>query len=89
MEMKGINELKNVLESYNGRDAEICVSHKLYGGNQKIKCKLNFFVDEKRVGIRIKSGQEIYARIDGLYADIIDDGILLDDGMMSMGISIK
>lgn len=87
MEIKGISELKNALELHNGKDAVISISHKLYG-DQKIKCKLNFFADEKRVGIRIKSGQELYVRKDGLYVDVIDDHILLADDMVCMNIGI-
>ena len=85
--MKIVGELKSVLELYNGRDAVVSISHKLYG-IEKVKCKLNFFVDEKRVGIRIKSGQELYVRKDGLYVDIIDDHILLADDMVHMNISV-
>lgn len=85
--MKVIGELKNVLKLYNGRDAVVSISHKLYG-IEKIKCKLNFFVDEKCVGIRIKSGQELYVRKNGLYVDVIDDHILLADDMVRMNISM-
>mgnify|MGYP003443422717 CR=1 FL=1 len=57
MEIKGINLLEESLKEYNGRNAMISISHKLYG-EQKIKLKIDYIFDEKRVGIRVKNRQK-------------------------------
>ena len=67
MNIKGINEL---LEKYNGKDATIRISHKLFG-TQKIELKLSYIFDEDRIGFRVGNGQEIY-----IYTkDIVDCGV--------------
>ena len=56
MSIKGINEL---LEKYNGKDATIRISHKLFG-TQKIELELEYIFDEDRIGFRAGNGQEIF-----------------------------
>lgn len=61
---------KGILEKYNGKDATIRISHKLFGA-QEIETELYFIFDENRVGFRVGNGQEIY-----IYTkDIVDYGI--------------
>ena len=61
---------KGILEKYNGKDATIRISHKLFGA-QEIETELDFIFDENRVGFRVGNGQEIY-----IYTkDIVDYGI--------------
>lgn len=67
MKIKGINELLN---KYNGKDATIRISHKLFGV-QEIETELDYIFDENRIGFRVGNGQEIF-----IYRkDIIDFGI--------------
>lgn len=67
MKIKGINEL---LDKYNGKDATIRISHKLFGV-QEIETELDYIFDENRIGFRVGNGQEIF-----IYRkDIIDFGI--------------
>lgn len=88
METKGINELKKVLEKYNGEDAVISISHNLYGNEKNIKCKLDYFLDEKRIGLRVKSGQELYVYMDELQGCGVDDDIFFEDDVMRIDIEL-
>ena len=88
MEMNGINELKKVLEKHNGEDAVISISHKLYGNEKKIKCKLDYFLDERRIGLRVKSGQELYIYRDELQGCGVDDDIFFEDDVMRIDIGL-
>lgn len=88
MEIKGINELKSALERHNGEDAVISISHKIYG-DEKIKCRPEYFIDEKRIGFRIKEGQEFYIYRDELQNWGIDDGIFFEDDVMRVSIKFK
>ena len=85
---KGINILEEALSKSNGVDATISISHKLYG-EQKIKCEINYIIDDERVGFRVKNGQEIF-----IYkSDIIDygikDGIYFADNIMEINIKLN
>lgn len=88
MEIKGLNILEKELKKYNGDDTIIIISHKLYG-NQKIKCKLDFIFDEKRVGIRVKSGQEIFIYKDEIVDYGTKDGIIFADNVMEINIKLN
>ena len=80
MEKKGVNILEDELKKYNGKDAIISISHKLYG-EQKIKCKLDYIFDECRVGFKSKDGQEIFVYRNNLVFSIKDDIYFADDIM--------
>lgn len=89
METKGINELKKVLEKHNGEDAVISISHKLYGNEKKIKCKLDYFLDERRIGLRVKNGQELYIYNNELQDYETNDNIFFEDDVMRIDIKLK
>ena len=59
METKGINILEKAFRKNNGADATISISHKLYG-KQKIRCTLDGFCDEQRIGFKVKNGHDIF-----------------------------
>lgn len=88
MAIKGISILERALKQHNGNDAVISISHKLYG-DQKIKCKFDCIIDEKRIGFRVKSGQEVYLYKEGVESVSIDDGIFFADDVMSVNIQTK
>ena len=77
-----------ILKKYEGDMAIIIISHKLYG-EQKIKCKLHWILNESKVGVRVKRDYEIY-----MYRDkIVDYGIegkmiYFADDLMKMDIKI-
>ena len=50
VETKGINIIEKELKEYNGKDAIISISHKLYG-DQKLKLQLDYIVDKERIGL--------------------------------------
>lgn len=81
----GIEELKNVFEKFIGKDAVICTFHQIFG-KWEIRCTFNFFMDDQRLGIRIREGDELYVYRDKLYIDVIDNHILLADDMLRMEI---
>lgn len=87
METKGINVLEEVLKEYNGKDAIISISHKLYG-NQTLKCKLNYIFNEERIGFVVKSGQEIFVYRDNLVDYGTKDGIYFADDLMEVKMKI-
>lgn len=87
MKTNGIKELKKIFEQFNGEDAVINLSHRLYG-DQKVRCKLNFFIDDNKVGVRVKNGQELYVYRQNLYVDVIENGILLADDMLRISICV-
>lgn len=89
METKGINELKKVLEKHNGEDAVISISHKLYGNEKKIKYKLDYFLDERRIGLRVKNGQELYIYNNELQDYETNDNIFFEDDVMRIDIKLK
>ena len=88
MEIKGINELKKVLEKHNGEDAVISISYKIYT-DKKIECRPEFFIDERRIGFRIKKGQEIYIYRNELQNLGIDDEVFFEDNEMRVNIKFK
>lgn len=88
MEAKGINTIEEILKRNNGEDATISISHKLYGGTQKIKLKLDYIFDNKRVGFRVKNGQEIFVYRDEIVDYGIKDGIYFADDLMEIKIKL-
>lgn len=65
-----MKNIKGILEKYNGKDATVRISHKLFGA-QEIETELDLILDEDRVGFRVGNGQEIY-----IYTkDIVDCGV--------------
>lgn len=88
METKGINVLEKLLKEYNGKDAIISISHKLYG-EQKIKSKVNFIFDEKRVGFRVKNGQEIFVYREDILDYGTKDGMYIADELMEINIKLN
>lgn len=87
MEKKGINIIEEALKGYSGKDAIISTSHKLYG-EQKIKCKLDCVLDEKRIGFKVKNGQEIFVCRDEVVDYGTKDGIYFADKLMEIKIEI-
>ena len=85
MEIKGILQ---ELERNKGRDALIGIYHKLYG-NQKVKCKLDYIFDDKRIGFKIKNGQEIFIYRKDLVDCGIKDGIYFADDVMKIEIKLN
>lgn len=88
MAIKGIDNLEEVLKKYNGGDAVISISHKLYG-NQKIKCVLDCIIDDNRIGFRVKSGQEIYVYRSEIVTFYIGEEIVFSDNVMQVNIKLK
>ena len=87
MDKKGINVIEENLKKYNGESVVISTSHKLYGGNQKIKCNLNYIFDEERIGFKINE-QEIFVYRNNFFNFGIEDGIYLADDLMEIKIKI-
>lgn len=88
MEKKGINIIEKALKGYSGKDAIISTFHKLYGG-QKIRCKLNCILDEKRIGFKVKNGQEIFVYKDEVVDYGTKDGIYFADDLMEINIRLQ
>ena len=84
MSIKGINEL---LEKYNGKDATIRISHKLFG-TQKIELKLSYIFDKNRIGFRVGNGQEIFIYTNDIIYFGIGDGIYFADDLMRIDIKL-
>ena len=85
MNIKGINEL---LEKYNGKDATIRISHKLFG-TQKIELKLSYIFDEDRIGFRVGNGQEIYIYTKDMIDYGIEGSIYFADDVMRIDIKLN
>ena len=85
MNIKGINEL---LEKYNGKDATIRISHKLFG-TQKIELKLSYIFDEDRIGFRIGNGQEIFIYTNDIIDFGIGNSIYFADDLMRIDIKLN
>lgn len=88
MEKKGINVIEEALKKYSGENAIVSISHKLYGA-QKIKQKLDYIFDEKRIGFRVKNGQEIFVYTDEVVDYGIKDGIYFADELMEINIKLN
>lgn len=86
--VKGTDYLAEVLKKYNGEDAVISISHKLYG-DQKIQCKFDCIVDEMRIGFRVKGGQEIYMYRDEVQSFLYDKDLYFSDDVMDIKVQIK
>ena len=87
METKGINIIEKELKEYNGKDAIISISHKLYG-DQKLKLQLDYIVDKERIGVRVKNEQEIFIYKKHLVDYGIKDGIYFADDLMEIKIKL-
>ena len=87
METKGMNILEEKLREYQGGDAFISISHKLYG-SQKLKVKLDYIWDEERIGFRANK-QEIYIYKDKLVNYGAKDGIYFADDIMEIRIKMQ
>lgn len=85
METKGMNILEEKLREYQGGDALISISHKLYG-SQKLKVKLNYIWDKERIGFRANK-QDIYINKDKLINYGTKDGIYFADDLMEIKIT--
>lgn len=88
VEIKGINILEKAFNENNGKDAMISISHVLYG-DQKIKCKLDYIFDDKRIGLKAKTGQEIFIYRDDIVDYGIEDGIYFADDVMKIKIKLS
>ena len=87
METKGINTIEEILKKHNGENAVIRISHKLYG-TQKIKTKLNYIFDGRRIGFSVKRGQEIYIYKDEVTDFGIEGSIYFADDLMRIDIKL-
>ena len=87
VEIKGINIIEEALNKYNGKDATISISHKLYGA-QKLRLKLDYIIDENHIGFRVKNGQEIFIKKENLVNYGIEDGIYFADDLMEIKIKL-
>ena len=87
MEKKGIYIIEEAFARHKGEDATISISHKLYG-EQKIKLKLDCIFDEKRIGFRASSGQEIFIYRDEIVNYGTKDGIYFADELMEINIKL-
>lgn len=65
----------------------ISISHKLYG-EQKLKLKLDYIIDEERIGFSAKSGQEIFIYKKDLVNYGTKDGIYFADDLMEIDIKL-
>lgn len=83
-----MNILEKELKKNFGKDALISISHKLYGA-QKIKCKLDCIIDEKRIGFRVKNEQDIFIYRDDLINCGVKDGIYIADNLMEINIKLN
>ena len=88
METKGMNILEKTLREYQGGDAVISISHKLYG-EQKILCKLDYIFDKGRVGFRARNGQEIFVYRNEFFNYGTKDGIYFADDLMEIKIKMQ
>lgn len=87
METKGINVLEKALKKYNGKDAMISISHKLYG-DQKLRLNLDYIIDEERVGFMVKNGHEIFMYKTEITDYGTKDGIYFADDLMEINIQL-
>ena len=87
METKGINILEEAFNKNNGKDAMISISHKLYG-NQKIKCKLDYIFDNRRIGFKVVNGQDIFIYRSDIKSYGVKDGIYFADDIMEIKIKL-
>lgn len=84
METKGMNILEKKLREYQGGDALISISHKLYG-SQQLKVKLDYIWNNEKVGFRA-SKQEIYIDREKIINYGTKDGIYFADDLMEIKI---
>lgn len=85
MEIKG---LKEELRKNMGVNVDIGISHKLYG-NQKIRCNLDYILDEERVGFRLNEEQEVFVYLKDLVGYGVEDGIYFADNLMKIEIKLN
>lgn len=85
METKGMNILEEKLREYQGGDALISISHKLYG-SQKLKVRLDYIWDKERIGFRTNK-QDIYINKNKLINYGTKDGICFADDLMEIKIT--
>ncbi len=88
MDKKGIETLKETLRKNRGVGAMISICHQLYG-TQKVKCDLDYIFDTERIGVRIKSGQELFIYRNNLRDYGIKNGIYIADDMMKIEIQLN
>lgn len=88
MDKKGIEILKETLEKKSGVGAMVSIYHQLYG-IQKVKCDLDYIFDTERIGVRIKSGQELFIYRKNLKDYGIENGIYFADDVMKIEIKLN
>lgn len=88
MDKMGIETLKTALQKNRGAGAMISICHKLYG-EQKIKCDLDYIFDTERIGVRVKSGQELFIYKNKLTQYGTEDGIYFADDLMEIKIKLN
>lgn len=87
MDKRDINTLEEALKGHKGEDAMISISHKLYG-DQKIKCSLDYIFDAERIGVRVKSGQELFVYRNDLIDYGVEGDIYIADDLMEIRIKL-
>ena len=88
MEDTKVKDIKGILEKYNGKDAIIRISHKLFG-TQEIETKLDLIFDGDRVGFRVGNGQEIYIYTKDMVDYGIEGSIYFADDVMRIDIKLN
>ena len=87
METKGINILEEALKRYNGSDATISISHKLYG-NQKLQCTLDCLCGDNRIGFKVNQHHVIFIYKHDLECYGVEDSIYFADKLMEIRIKL-
>lgn len=83
---KKLKELISAMQKVKGEDAEISISHKLYG-DQKLRCKFSP-ITNKHIGLNVK-GHDIYINRDKIKNIELGNSIFFSDDVMEIMIKIK
>lgn len=83
---KKLKELISAIQKVKGEDAEISISHKLYG-DQKLRCKFSPITNE-HIGLNIK-GHDIYMDRNKIKNIELGNSIFFSDDVMEIMIKIK
>ena len=83
---KKLKELISAMQKVKGEDAEISISHKLYG-DQKLRCEFSPITNE-HIGFNVK-GHDIYIDRNQIKNIELGNGIFFSDDVMEIMIKIK
>lgn len=82
-----IKELIGAMQKLKGEDAEISISHKLYG-DQKIRCKFSPVITNEYIGFHVKD-HNIHRDINKIKNIELGNNIFFSDDVMEIMIKIK